>query len=96
MFFDNDIAVLKINETALVGQSNIGLLQTFSDSVIDERARKEKSMECWVTGWGYMTDSKGMRILILRDLPAYVWCTKWVKSNGTVRTLSFYRSNGKI
>ena len=72
MFFDNDIAVLKINETALVGQSNIGLLQTFSDSVIDERARKEKSMECWVTGWGYMTDSKGMRILTLLELlPTY-------------------------
>ena len=64
-FYDNDIAVLKINESALIAQSNIGLMETFSDSVNDERARKEKRIECWVTGWGYMTDSKSRWHLIL-------------------------------
>ena len=56
----------------------------------------------------YIEDSTPVRWIVLQQwqilavnrgspglLNCYLWCTKWVKSNGTVRTLFLYRSNGK-
>lgn len=60
MTMDNDIAILRLNPKANTSNSNIGKIPRLSNTTVDTQIRQDASVKCFVTGWGYETDDKGI------------------------------------